>query len=727
LIIDLDLVGEYTNNTIETRKLIGIKTQGSWSTAISEDFPFNISYVAVKIVAPQSLTVVPGDADLAQALPIGATTTLNAVFTPSNTTNKNVTWSSASTSVATVDASTGVVTGVAAGTALITATSVALPSISGTYTVTVTAETVDVTGVALDLESLSLKMLNTATLAYTVSPATATNRDVTWTSSEEGVATVDEAGTVTPVSAGTTTITIETEDGEFTDECEITVIGFETIPEGYVSLYTLSYMNNGTLAPIAGSDKGAAKDPLTTSVTVPNIFSSNGNKLLGNPSNWNRNHRYVDLSAYDELEVACYFQTEDIGKKINFRYCFSAPSLENAPDVSTASSSTNNRAVEITDNVQKITIDLANDTYDTEDARRLGAIYFSNNSGGEVNFNVDYVALKPTPSLLTWTGNSDGDWNTGANWSSGNVPASANDVLIPATASVSLSGNGVAKILTIEKGAGIDLDAYSIAAAAVKVDYPIANNTWYPIGFPFAVNSFYCKDYEALGYTPADVYPYNPEGYTDLQDFPDDGSFKGDFWLKSYIYQANPFANYVQNMNSGTGYIAKFPAMRFSGDNGGDTITFIAGAQILSAGTAPMPTATYQMFANHNLKPITVTNTGGNYYYKYDAGDGKFKLLGSSGNGNEESATIAPFEAYIAVQESNPQQLRSAFSIEETTEIITLSAQSNDPVVSEEYYNLQGQRIATLHASSLPNGVYIVRQTLQSGNMRVIKVFINKK
>jgi uncharacterized protein YjdB len=339
-----------------------------------------LNYAAVKTALPTAITVVPEDAVLAQALPVGNTTTLKAQFTPIYTTNKAVTWSSADADIATVNASTGEVTGVAGGSVAITATSNEVSTISGSYTVTVATSSVAVTGVALDLESLSLKMLNTATLAYAVLPTNATNRVVTWTSSEPTVATVDATGKVTPVSAGTTTITIETEDGEFTDECEVTVIGFEAIPEGYVSLYTLNYMFDGASESLSG-DKGA---------TVPAIFSSNGASLLGWSSNWNRNNRYVDLANYDELEIACYFKAEDIGKTSDLRYCFSG-----TPEDAT-SSTLIQPAIEITSQSQKIIIDLANDEGDTENLRRLGAIKFRNGASGEIKFNVDYVAVKPS-------------------------------------------------------------------------------------------------------------------------------------------------------------------------------------------------------------------------------------------------------------------------------------------------------------------------------------------
>jgi uncharacterized protein YjdB len=63
---------------------------------------------------------------------------------------------------------------------------------------------------------------DTVTLTATVIPSTATNKAVTWSSSAEGVATV-ENGVVTGVSAGSATITVTTVDGGKTDTCAVTV------------------------------------------------------------------------------------------------------------------------------------------------------------------------------------------------------------------------------------------------------------------------------------------------------------------------------------------------------------------------------------------------------------------------------------------------------------------------------------------------------------------------
>ncbi len=81
---------------------------------------------------------------------------------------------------------------------------------------------VSVTGVTLSRTEMSLTVGDTATLTATVAPANATNKTVTWASSDEAVATV-ENGKVTAVAVGTATITVTTVDGSKTAACTITV------------------------------------------------------------------------------------------------------------------------------------------------------------------------------------------------------------------------------------------------------------------------------------------------------------------------------------------------------------------------------------------------------------------------------------------------------------------------------------------------------------------------
>ena len=89
--------------------------------------------------------------------------------------------------------------------------------------VEVVPATVTVTGVTLDKTTLSLTEGESATLTATVAPADATNKAVTFTSSDTSVVTVDNNGKVTAVKAGSATITVTTADGGKTATCAVTV------------------------------------------------------------------------------------------------------------------------------------------------------------------------------------------------------------------------------------------------------------------------------------------------------------------------------------------------------------------------------------------------------------------------------------------------------------------------------------------------------------------------
>ena len=154
---------------------------------------------------------------------VNQSATLTATVTPANATIKSVTWTSSNTNVATVN-STGVVTAIADGTATITATTSDGTNLSATCAVTV-GTSVPATGITLSQSAVSFTAANqTATLTATVTPANATNKSVTWTSSNTNVATVSSTGVVTAIADGTATITATTSDGtNLSASCAVTV------------------------------------------------------------------------------------------------------------------------------------------------------------------------------------------------------------------------------------------------------------------------------------------------------------------------------------------------------------------------------------------------------------------------------------------------------------------------------------------------------------------------
>lgn len=135
---------------------------------------------------------------------------LNAVYTPDDATNVSVRYVSDDEAIATVD-ETGKVTAHAPSECDITSTLLQDGAEIAVKTTHVNAFYA-VEGITLDKTEGILNVGNTVTITATVAPEVATNPAVTWSSSDESVATVDETGKITAVATGNATITATSED-----------------------------------------------------------------------------------------------------------------------------------------------------------------------------------------------------------------------------------------------------------------------------------------------------------------------------------------------------------------------------------------------------------------------------------------------------------------------------------------------------------------------------------
>ena len=154
-------------------------------------------------------------------LTVGDQASLDATISPDNATNKKIRWSSSKESVATVTPD-GIVDAVSAGTAFITARSED-SGVNAKCEITVNGKVISVTGIALSKTSHSLTEGDEFTLVATVTPDNATNKEVTWTSDNEAVATVSAEGVVKALRAGTARITATTVDQGKSANCAVTV------------------------------------------------------------------------------------------------------------------------------------------------------------------------------------------------------------------------------------------------------------------------------------------------------------------------------------------------------------------------------------------------------------------------------------------------------------------------------------------------------------------------
>ena len=140
-----------------------------------------------------------------------------------------------------------------------------------------------VAGVSLSPENLSLQPGETAALTATVLPNTAVNRNVSWSSSDSSVASVDQSGNVTALRSGTAVITVTTEESGFTASATVTV--------GAGPITSMYFSTGGVNIPVGGNTdlaglltvepEGASRDGLTWSSSDPSVASVSGGSVSG--------------------------------------------------------------------------------------------------------------------------------------------------------------------------------------------------------------------------------------------------------------------------------------------------------------------------------------------------------------------------------------------------------------------------------------------------------------
>ncbi|MBQ9437477.1 MAG: Ig-like domain-containing protein, partial [Lachnospiraceae bacterium] len=185
-----------------------------------DNVDYAITNGKVTIGDPKPSVILPEKITLDQtaiSLDMGGTATLKAEVTPENAENKKVLWTSDKPDIAEVDAN-GKITAKAAGEAKITAKAEAAETVTAECTVTVKAaggEHVLVTKISVKPFSVELILGEDQSyqLSLTVEPENATDKSVTWSSSNEAVATVSQTGLVTPVAGGYASIYARANDG----------------------------------------------------------------------------------------------------------------------------------------------------------------------------------------------------------------------------------------------------------------------------------------------------------------------------------------------------------------------------------------------------------------------------------------------------------------------------------------------------------------------------------
>ena len=197
-IATVDSNGNVKAISLGTVVITAITTDGNYKAACSVTVSENVVNVTDISFSKSNLELNTNDV-----------VSLTATITPVNATNKGIIWTSSNNKV--VKVVNGKVTAMAEGTAIITATT---KDGEKTATVNVTVKDVPVTGIAISPTILNMTIGDKAKqLVATIAPINASNKGVTWKSSNNSIASVDSKGKVTAVGVGTTTITATTKDG----------------------------------------------------------------------------------------------------------------------------------------------------------------------------------------------------------------------------------------------------------------------------------------------------------------------------------------------------------------------------------------------------------------------------------------------------------------------------------------------------------------------------------
>ena len=240
--------------TVDSSGMVTAKGEGHCTiTVTTDDFGYTGTCEVTVPEQPVEVIDVTGvSLDESEViLKIGDTKQLTATVEPENATNKNVTWSTLDYKIATVDQN-GLVTAKAQGEALVLVTTVN-GAIKDTCKIMVSAP---VTGVSFRMSKVEIIVGETQILAATVFPLEALNRNVSWSSSNPGIAEIDDEGMVTAKALGESQITVTTKQNGKTATCYVDVV-----PEPPYSEFVKTY---GTKFALEGEEivfKGAGQWP----------------------------------------------------------------------------------------------------------------------------------------------------------------------------------------------------------------------------------------------------------------------------------------------------------------------------------------------------------------------------------------------------------------------------------------------------------------------------------
>ncbi|GHU68608.1 hypothetical protein FACS189413_05910 [Bacteroidia bacterium] len=236
----------------------------------------------------------------------------------------------------------------------------------------------------------------------------------------------------------------------------------------------------------------------------------------------------------------------------------------------------------------------------------------------------------------------------------------------------------------------------------VKLQKTFGSKKWFPIGFPFDIDSIYVNH---LG--------------VDSKIAAWDGS-DGDFWLQTYDGEEDKFNDIhttgadLGKLDANTGYVIQFPNALI-----GDVVTFISEENPVLKNVEESGLSVsggYNLIANPSVNNLTLGTSNRYYLYELNSAN-NFGLLTSG------TATLKPFESFVTVSGVEQGKLRSSLGTGAITGLENITTGNvSDPVIETHYYNLQGMQIRR----PLDNEIYLVKKIFASKKVEITKTF-NKK
>ena len=256
---------ENTNIATVSNGMIYGKAPGTTNIVVRANQVYRKIAVLVKPIPVKSVRLNENNVKLG----IGAETKLYAIFTPSNATNKNISWMSSNNNIATVNSS-GLVTAKSKGQATIIAT--ASNGQLAKCTITVTNEKIQVSSLTLSSSQYTVKVNEKVAITPIITPSNATNQRIKITSSNSNIASVQSDGSIKGIKEGIVQITAKTDNGKVASA--FVIVKNKKASVNYLDGKTIKYWYDNTYGTYAITHIWVKDAYNQFKVEIPNKFGS---------------------------------------------------------------------------------------------------------------------------------------------------------------------------------------------------------------------------------------------------------------------------------------------------------------------------------------------------------------------------------------------------------------------------------------------------------------------